>query len=44
MIRKVKSGYVVVSHKGKRLSKPSSRAAAVKRLQQIEYFKHHPGA
>lgn len=31
--------YVVVSHKGKRLSKPSSKAKAQKRLRQIEYFK-----
>lgn len=41
MIRKVDGGYVVVSHKGKRLSKPASKEAAVKRLRQIEYFKHH---
>ena len=44
MISKVKGGkYVVKSEKtGKKLSKPSSKKAAVKRLQQIEYFKHHP--
>jgi len=42
MIRKVKGGWVVVSHKGKRLSRIlKSRAAAVKRLQQVEYFKYH---
>ena len=34
--------YIVVSHKGKRLSKPSSKAQAVKRLMQIEWFKRHP--
>ena len=40
MIRKVKGGYVVVSHKtGRRLSKPSTRGAAVRRLRQIQYFK-----
>ncbi|HEY6021443.1 MAG TPA: hypothetical protein VIY48_16510 [Candidatus Paceibacterota bacterium] len=34
--------YVVMSkkHPGKRLSKPASRAATVKRLREIEYFKH----
>lgn len=44
MIRKTKSGkYVVKSEKsGKILSKPSSKKDAVKRLQQIEYFKHNP--
>jgi len=41
MIRKVKGGFVVVSRKGKRLSRPSSRKMAVKRLRQIEWFKHH---
>lgn len=41
MIRKVKGGYVVVSHKGKRLSRVyKSRKGAVERLQEIEYFKH----
>ncbi|VVB50667.1 Uncharacterised protein [uncultured archaeon] len=40
MIRKEGSGYSVFSKDGsKRLSKPSSKKAAVKRLQQIEYFK-----
>jgi hypothetical protein len=33
--------YVVMSADGsKKLSKPMSHAAAVKRLAQIEYFKH----
>lgn len=45
MIRSVGGGkYVVVSKTtGKRLSKPASRKATVKRLQQIEYFKHKGG-
>jgi hypothetical protein len=34
------SKYIVKSHKGKRLSKPMSKAGATHRLQQIEYFKH----
>ena len=41
IIRKVKGGYSVFSHTGKRLSKPSSKAHAQKRLRQVEYFKHH---
>jgi len=42
MIRKVKGGYIVVSHKGKRLSRVyKSRKSAVTRLGQIEYFKRH---
>jgi len=33
--------FVVKSESGKkRLSKPESKKAAVKRLRQIEYFKH----
>jgi hypothetical protein len=32
--------YAVYSQAGKRLSKPMSKGAAGKRLQQIEYFKH----
>ena len=41
MIRPVGNGkYVVVSHKGKRLSKPMSKEQAQKRLRQIEFFKH----
>lgn len=40
IVRQVGKGkYVVFSHKGKRLSKPASKAAAQKRLKQIEYFK-----
>lgn len=45
MIRKTSGGkFQVVSHKGKPLSKPTSHAQAVKRLMQVEYFKHHKGA
>lgn len=33
--------YIVVSEKGKKLSKPlDSKEAAKKRLKQVEYFKH----
>lgn len=41
MIRKVKGKFVVISKKGKRLSKPASKKKAVKRLREIEYFKKH---
>ena len=40
MIRKSGNKYVVVSKKGKKLSKPMSKKLAQKRLRQIEYFKH----
>lgn len=41
MIRKSGSGYKVVSHNGKALSKTlPTMALAKKRLRQIEYFKH----
>jgi hypothetical protein len=41
MIRKSSKGYKVVSHKGKSLGGPyRSKAAAAKRLRQVEYFKH----
>ena len=40
MIKKTKDGYVVYSESGKKLSNAySSKEAAKKRLQQIEYFK-----
>ena len=40
MIRKTKGGFKVVSKKGKALSKPGmSKAAAKKRLAQVEHFK-----
>lgn len=41
MIRHTSKGYVVKSKEGKNLSKPYTiKAAATKRLHQIEYFKH----
>lgn len=41
MIVKTEQGYVVTSHEGKHLSGPHlTKAEAVKRLQEIEYFKH----
>jgi hypothetical protein len=41
MVRKTNKGYAVYSHSGKKLSKDySSKEGAVKRLKQIEYFKH----
>lgn len=41
MIVKTSKGYKVVSEKGKNLSKDNlSKAAAEKRLAQVEYFKH----
>jgi hypothetical protein len=44
MIVKEGSKYVVKSESGKkRLSKPESKKAAMKRLKQIEYFKHRKG-
>ena len=44
MIKKDKSGYKVVSEKGKNLgSGYKTPAAAAKRLRQVEYFKHKKG-
>ena len=43
MIKRAGNKFVVTSHTGKRLSKPVSHAAAVKRLRQVEYFKHKKG-
>jgi hypothetical protein len=44
MIRKVKEGYKVMSEKGKNLGGPyKSKAAAQKRLRQVEFFKHRKG-
>ena len=41
MIKKVTGGYKVLSEKGKNLGGPyKSKAAAQKRLKQVEYFKH----
>tara|TARA_R110000824_G_scaffold185016_2_gene365925 strand:+ start:219 stop:347 length:129 start_codon:yes stop_codon:yes gene_type:complete len=39
MIRKTKSGYRVVSKKGKTLGTYKTKAQATKRLQQVEFFK-----
>jgi len=38
-LKETPEGWIVVSHKGKPLSKPASREQAAKRLRQIEYFK-----
>jgi hypothetical protein len=44
MIKKLKNGYKVLSEKGKNLGGPyKTKAAAEKRLQQVEYFKHSKG-
>lgn len=45
MIKKTDKGYQVKSESGgKNLSKPNlTKGEAVKRLQQVEYFKHHKG-
>lgn len=44
MIKKVKSGYKVTSEKDKNLGGPyKSKAAAQKRLRQVEYFKYRKG-
>lgn len=40
MIVKTKKGYVVKSEKGKNLSKPTTKAKAIKRLKQVEYYKN----
>lgn len=41
MIKKTPAGFKVVSEKGKNLSRANlSKTAAVKRLKQVEYFKH----
>lgn len=41
MIRKTKKGYQVLSESGKNLGGPyKTKAAAEKRLRQVEYFKH----
>jgi hypothetical protein len=39
MIKKTKGKFVVVSKKGKKLSKPTTKKGAKKRLREIEYFK-----
>ena len=41
VIKKVRGGYKVLSGKGKNLGGPyKSKAAAEKRLKQVEFFKH----
>jgi len=40
MIKKTGSGYKVVSHSGKNLGASRTRKGALKRLKQVEYFKH----
>jgi len=40
MIVKVKGGYQVKSKTGKNLGKYKTKAAAEKRLKQVEMFKH----
>jgi hypothetical protein len=42
-IKKIGSQYEVVSKSGKNMGKSPTKAGAVKRLGQVEYFKHHPG-
>ncbi len=44
MIKKVAGGYRVLSEKGKNLGGPyKTKAAAEKRLRQVEFFKHKKG-
>jgi hypothetical protein len=44
MIRKVEGGYKVLSHKGRSLGGSyKTRAAAEKRLRQVEIFERHKG-
>lgn len=40
MISKVKGRFIVKSKSGKKLSKPTTKKKALKRLRQIEYFKN----
>lgn len=40
MIKKVKAGYRVVSHKGKNLGTYKTKKEAETRLKQVEMFKH----
>lgn len=42
MIKKVKGGYQVLSHKGRNLGGPyKTLEEAKKRLRQVEFFKNH---
>jgi len=40
MIRKVKGGYRLVSHKGKNLGTSKTKAGAMKREKEVQMFKH----
>ena len=42
-IRKVKGGYRLVSKKGKNLGTFKTRAEAVKREKEVQFFKHKKG-
>ena len=39
-IKKIGSKYVLYSKKGKRLSKPTTKKGALKRMRAVEFFKH----
>ncbi len=44
MIKKVKAGYQVLSSKGKNMGGPyKTKEEALKRLRQVEFFKHKKG-
>lgn len=44
MIKKVRGGYQVLSSKGRNIGGPyKTREEALKRLRQVEYFKHRKG-
>lgn len=45
MVKKVRGGYKVLSEDGKKnLGGPyKTKAEALKRLRQVEFFKHHKG-
>ena len=43
MIKKVKSGYRLVSKSGKNLGTSPTKAGAEKRERQVQYFKHKKG-
>lgn len=41
MIKKIHNGYRVVSKSGKNLGESKTKAGAVKRLRQVEFFKRN---
>ena len=44
LIKKVRGGYQVLSSKGRNMGGPyKTRDEAVKRLRQVEFFKHRKG-